>query len=589
MACRFGVVNTALIENVNKMDAQGIWRTTSTGSRVFIAAKNGKVRIGGPSGKILEDKDTARSFGPDVVAKVKTKATELGLTLKTERQLDKPYSTLSLVDKAGKEVFSDWAFTNRDSFKAHGSANDFLNLEKHFRDNPPAFKTSKGQPAKGVNNLLLHSIESADKDTIPAMFKMVHHSQRNLLADRLNHYRPKFRKLINSLTEPKKPTTNAGPNCGIAKGGFAKGNKCAAGGGGQTDGKGAPNSPKVKEGTKAKAKAAGVTRDKVEPLKEGTEYKPNVNEVDSESGVTKASRVGVPSMELPPPPKVGRLPNLTKHERQVESDFAKAYEDDPDGVAGQFLDIVRKGTTPGTAPTFGTDDAKVLSESWSHPELTLGQRSENRATLNLALHQTANAITKRAFVQHLDSLSKGDEIMVTVGGCGAGKGYALGNVPEAGEVKSRSKAIWDSAGDQNATENPWIQEEAEKRGLKVNYVFVHADPYTQWAHPERGVVKRAQNPEDGRMVDAHVFADSYAIGAKNFQAFHDKHKNNINAQFTFLENGNPPKKLSAIPKAAFVDAKNLREYSLNVIDDKPDLPPHIKRGATIGRRVWGDN
>src|SRR5262249_17451605 len=140
------------------------------------------------------------------------------------------------------------------------------------------------------------------------------------------------------------------------------------------------------------------------------------------------------------------------------------------------------------------------------------KRAKNRATLNLALHQTANAIAKRAFVQHLNTLKEGDEILVTVGGCGAGKGYALGNVPEALAMKDRSKAVWDSAGDQNATENPWIQSEAEARGLKVNYIYVHADPYSQWAHPERGVVKRAADPKDGRMVDAYVFADSYAIG-----------------------------------------------------------------------------
>lgn len=376
-----------------------------------------------------------------------------------------------------------------------------------------------------------------------------------------------------------------GPNCGIATGGFQKGNKCQKKGtaksGTSSSGKDAPILD-----TKS-TRAFGTTKDKTVPH-DGEEFKPSVNEIDAKTGVTKSARVGVPSMELPPPPKVGRLPNLTAHERQVESDFAKAYEEDPDGMASQFLDIVRKSTKPGAAPTFGTDDAKVLSESWSSPELSLGQRSQNRATLNLALHQTANAITKRAFLQHLDSLSEGDEVMVTVGGCGAGKGYALGNVPEAGEVKSRSKAVWDSAGDQNATENPWIQQEAEKRGLKVNYVFVHADPYTQWAHPERGVVKRAQNPEDGRMVDAHVFADSYAIGARNHKAFHDKHKNNLNAEFIFLENGNPPKKLDSIPQSAFVDAAHLRDYSLETIHTQESLPPHIKRGATMGTRIWGD-
>ena len=41
----------------------------------------------------------------------------------------------------------------------------------------------------------------------------------------------------------------------------------------------------------------------------------------------------------------------------------------------------------------------------------------------------------------------------------SGKGYSLDNTPEAVAMKKESKAVWDSAGDQNATENPWIQQE----------------------------------------------------------------------------------------------------------------------------------
>ncbi len=318
-------------------------------------------------------------------------------------------------------------------------------------------------------------------------------------------------------------------------------------------------------------------------------YDPDVEETD-ENGITKAAKVGVPAGDIPPPPKVGRLPNLTDAERQVEEDFAKAYEADPDGMASKFRDLLVKSTKPGEAVTFGTDDSKVLSDKWSHPDLSLEERSANRAMYNLSLHQTANAITKRAFVQHLDTLPAGSEIMVTVGGCGAGKGYALKMVPQAGEVKKRSQVVWDSAGDQNATENPWIQKEAEARGLKVNYVYVHADPYTQWAHPERGVVKRAQDPNDGRMVDAKVFADSYGLGARNHQAFFEANKENKNATFTFLKNGNPPEALSGVPKEALaVDRHDLARFAVKAVNDNTSIPSHVRRGATIGTRIWQEN
>lgn len=319
------------------------------------------------------------------------------------------------------------------------------------------------------------------------------------------------------------------------------------------------------------------------------EYKPDVDADYDGDGVTDRARVGVPADQVPPPPSIPRLPNLTAREREVETNFVRAYENDPEGVARNFRAWVRRTTKPGDPPTYGTDDAKVLDGNWDHPDLTLPERSANRATLNLALHQTANAIAKRAFLQELDTLPRGSEILVTVGGCGAGKGYALKNVPQALEMKSRARAVWDSAGDQNATENPWIQREAERRGLKVNYVFVHADPYTQWAHPERGVVKRAGDPNDGRMVDAKVFADSYALGARNHQAFYQRHKDNPAASFVFLENSGKPRLLPGIPESALnIDRNELARFALGAVAAS-DAPAHVKRGATMGTRVWGED
>jgi len=331
----------------------------------------------------------------------------------------------------------------------------------------------------------------------------------------------------------------------------------------------------------------------------GNAYVPDVEADIDGDGVTEYSRVGVPAKEVPPPPGMNRLPNLTEHERAVEGEFIEAFEKNPDGLASDFRSmVVAAAAAKGKPPTFGTDDAKDLHRAWKSDELSQEERSQNRATLNLALHQTANAVCKRAFVQHLDTMKPGEEIMVTVGGCGAGKGYAINskdadgnpNVPQAAAIADRSAVIWDSAGDQNATENPWIQQEAERRGLKVNYVYVHADPENQWAHPERGVVKRAQDPRDGRMVDAQVFADSYAIGARNHQSFYERNRDNPNARFTFVQNGSPPKLLDGIPSEALsIDRRALARFATKTVKEREGIPPHIVRGATMGGRIWGGN
>jgi hypothetical protein len=334
------------------------------------------------------------------------------------------------------------------------------------------------------------------------------------------------------------------------------------------------------EAKAAEAKAKGGMKD----TRQRNLYNPNVEKDSNGDGVTDAARVGVPADAVPPPPPIGRLPNLSPRERRAESAFIRHYESDPDGVAKGFRQLVLDTTKPGEVPTFGTDDAKVLVKQWNDP--VQARRAYNRATLNTPLHQTANAIAKRAFVQHLDTLKKGDEIMVTVGGCGAGKGFALKNVPEALAVKQRSKAVWDSAGDQNATENPWVLREAQKRGLKVTYVYVHADPFKSWADPGRGVIKRAGDPRDGRMVDSKVFADSYALGAKNHQRFYRQNKDK--ADFLFLENIGDPKRIPGIPKDALsLNRKSLARFATRAVRQS-DAPDHVKAGGTAGTRIWGN-
>ncbi len=658
----------------------------------------------------------------------------------------------------------------------------------------------------------------------------------------------------------------------------------------------------------------------------------------------KHARVGVPADQVPPKPPIGRLPNLTKRERAAETAFKEAYEKDPDGMADEFLaGVVNNSKKSGEPPTFGTDDAKMLSKDWHDKDMSPEQRMMNHQTLNLSLHQTANAVAKRAFVKHLDSLKEGDAIMVTNGGCGchvidtmlmmhdgslkavqdievgeflmgpdsqprevlrlirgkgklhsiipnkgksfvvnedhilaiqakqekgrrgkitkvnlsvkeflakgksyrkdsflyrtavefpytpvaldpyflgiwlgndahslplvttvepevvdymdsftqefdnvelvvnekgsfngvdpnkpmgykialldkcpgkgevdpvtallreigvlknkhipqsykinsrdvrlrllaglldtdgsvdgagmefstkseslaydvayiarslgyasyvssrwiqtkvldaekqywrvsidgdlkdipfkvarkiprervinknplrtgfnvedagtgdyygfnlsgdhlylmddftvthnSGKGYGLGKdkdgkpfVPDAYEKKTKAAAIWDSAGDQNSTENSWILKEAEKRGLKVDFTYTHTDPYTQWDMPGRGVVHRANDVKDGRMVDARVFADSYAHGAKNFDKFHAEHKDNPNVSFTFIANGNPPAKLPKVPPAALkIDADHLYDHAVQKINDNPEVARGVRRGALLSKRIW---
>jgi hypothetical protein len=325
------------------------------------------------------------------------------------------------------------------------------------------------------------------------------------------------------------------------------------------------------------------------PSSTGLTYNPPVDKDRNGDGVSDFARVGVPGNWVPPPPKtIPRLPNLTPDERAVEDGFAKRFEENPDELL-RLYEEGRNAGTIGDAPNiFGTDDCKALDPHWAPPAGSMSDEEirNNRATFNTPLHQTANAIAKRAFLKHLDTLGEGKKsVLVTAGGVGAGKGYAIKKVGEVSQVAGSVGAVWDSAGDQNATENPWIQHECEKRGIKVYYAYVHANPYDSWAAPGKGVIERAG--KNGRMVDAKVFADSYVHGAKNFAAFAKTHKDNPNAHFFYIDNTGQPRKIEDLPPAAMgLDSSHLYEYCLRQIKEKAPSAA-IQHGATIGLRIWG--
>lgn len=342
-------------------------------------------------------------------------------------------------------------------------------------------------------------------------------------------------------------------------------------------------SPEIDAGDVEQVEQAAPTAgEKVTPPPPGEFYHP-----DPAKG--EAARVGVPGDSAPPPPnKIPRLPNLTDDERAVEEAFASAYERDPAAVAGAFLKGVYESNTP---KVFETDAAKCLSPVWMQPGKSEDDRKKARSLYNTALHQTANAIAKRAFLQHLDKIAatkpEGQRhILVTAGGCGAGKGYALANVKEVGSLQDATDGIWDSAGDQNSTEMEWLYKHAKQRGIKATFVYVHNDPMSIWGNPKMGVVQRAK--AQGRMVDARVFADSHTHGARNFQKFAEKAGKDPNVSIVYLDNSNPsgPSQVPSIPQSAIeMDPESLYVQAMSYLQ-QADVPEHVKRGGMVSARLW---
>jgi len=348
--------------------------------------------------------------------------------------------------------------------------------------------------------------------------------------------------------------------------------------------------------------AAGVAAPHTPPPP-GRTYAPDPGAVGP-SGIAQAARVGVPGNSVPPPPKeIPRLPNLTTEERRHEQAFASAFEANPEALVGDMLHLMSSGKLGDAPNIFATDEAKMLYPQW-RGESTAGpdgkkvltpETKQFRSTMNTALHQTANAVAKRAFLHYLDNvvskLPEGNRhVLATAGGVASGKSFALSNIPHMNAMQQSAGAVWDAAGEQNSTELPWIADECAKRGIKLTAVYVHADPNEVWATPKGGVIERAGNK--GRMVDARAFADSYTHGARNFHAFAQQHANNPMVATAVLTSprgaGLKPSQIAAIPQEALAtDPEALYAHCLQQLSTSPQATPAIKQGGAAGLRIWG--
>jgi len=315
----------------------------------------------------------------------------------------------------------------------------------------------------------------------------------------------------------------------------------------------------------------------------------------NKDGISDGARVGVPAMEIPD--KIPRLKILSPEAAAAQERFASAYET-PGGreaLAEDYLEMMGadrdkdgRERSAEERKTFATDDAKRLSPDYEPDHGTLAEKNAAKATMNLAVHQTANAVAKLAFLMRLDAIAStepGATVMVTAGGVAAGKSHAIRNNADAKALVDRAAVIWDSAGEQNSTELPWVIAEAKKRGLVVEILYVHQVPEKSWPR----VVSRAA--KEGRMVDARLHAESYAEGARNFDAVQRKFPD-VKTVVIDVSESSPDagvRKIDRVPTSALdLDADTVHQRNTEELRGQQNLPDHIKQGGMEqGEGVWG--
>jgi hypothetical protein len=276
-----------------------------------------------------------------------------------------------------------------------------------------------------------------------------------------------------------------------------------------------------------------------------------------------------------------------------------AFLENPSHFVRSYGSMAAAAAKPGQPVTFSPDEAKaaLVPEQWLGKGPGDPEALKFRASgANVALHQAAHACAQLAFVERLDELAKlpADDpkrsILITNGGCGSGKGYALKKGLD-GEFKNRFGAVWDAAGEQCALDNHWILDECAKRGIRATLVYVHADPETAF---KRAITTRFA--EEGRLVNTRSFAESYADGAENMRRIVGTLRNHpAHTDLVFIDNtGEKPRAkvfldheldaaqvtaLELIP--AFNDIEALKRRLDAAVP--PEFPDHGRRGLFILR------
>lgn len=287
------------------------------------------------------------------------------------------------------------------------------------------------------------------------------------------------------------------------------------------------------------------------------------------------SRTGAPAVG-PVPSLVPRLPAAGMSERQARAEeaFARAYEDEPEDFADAVLSVARARNAEGGAFVIETDDVKRFFPEWADDPAGRGE-------LNIPLHPTATMAARRAVTMRLDELAALPEdhpqrwALVLAGGTGSGKGY-LARSPIAREAG----LVFDTAGEQNASDLGWTAKECQARGLPCHVAYLDADPADAY---ERTIARGAAT---GRVTDPLTHAESHTLGRENFRKFAAKPR--ANTSVSIIDTRGTPTLAMELPESeAFADVLERTRAQLDTAEREGRIGKTAANGARTGAKLWG--
>ncbi len=219
----------------------------------------------------------------------------------------------------------------------------------------------------------------------------------------------------------------------------------------------------------------------------------------------------------------GEMPQVRalSDDAMIEQRFAAKLAADHEAAVAEYA--TRPDSKGGKV--LNTDIARELSPDY------LANR-----TKSAAVHEPASGFVKRLYAERLDALQRGDSVVFTAGGTGAGKSTAIDAVPQIKALADRAAIIYDT----NMNEFPSARKKIDQAilaGGDVTVVHVQRDPVDALVH---GALSRAMRQEKefgtGRTVPIAEHAKTHRGAAETVQALAEHYKDDPRVHFHVIDN-----------------------------------------------------
>lgn len=264
----------------------------------------------------------------------------------------------------------------------------------------------------------------------------------------------------------------------------------------------------------------------------------------------------LPSGEVAPSEVIGKIIQAGKENTAEGKAFIKAAVDAQKN--GQTMTIEEQKTPIKDEQYIKDYRANYAKDLLNADDVREVFKSEGYNRVNSAdFHDRATEITEKIFQQDLNTLKPGDKYLFTAGASGTGKTRAMSQYPD---IKSNIKAGLDS----NFSSNRALRRLGEviDKGADPSIVFVYRDPIEAW---DNGVLRRAANPDNRRVVPAPIFIDNLTDSPKKVLEAHNKYGDKVKIQV--LDNSRE------IGKATLIE--NPIDYLKKIVYNVEDVKAHV--------------